>query len=565
MMEAAKQEQHHNTDFIRQAVEWLHSTATFDQALDFYEALANDERCDDWTIAELGKKDRFFLLTHLCGRVDAIDPWMYERCREVESNPDECIDLWARDHYKSTWITFAGSIQEILNDPEITIGIFSHTRPIARGFSVQIKRELETNERLKQLYPDILYDNPQREAPRWSADALVVKRKSNPKEATVEAWGMVDGQPTSTHFALLIFDDVVTIESVNTPDQIIKTTNAWEIAQNLGRSTNPRRWHIGTRYNFADTWGVLLGRKFLTPRIYPATDDGTMDGKPVFLSPEVWEKKKKESSVYTIACQQLMNPIAGSEQVFKPEWIRYWAIRPRTLNVYIMVDYAGSRTSTGSSNTAMTVIGVDVPRNKYLLDGLCHKMGLSERWKQLKALRNYWIRQPGIQTVTVGYERYGAQSDIEHFKEMMQIENYHFEIIELNWPRDGQHAKDERIKRLQPDHQHWRFFYPRPQTGPYFDERGQLITEKVQPHITKLQSKAIESGDEYLVAKPIKARDEEGKIYDVVLKFIENEYLFFPNTIYKDFFDSMSRIYDMEIVPPTIYNEQDLLPDVPED
>jgi hypothetical protein len=556
---------HPNTEFIRQAVEWLHANATMDQALDFYEDMAKDPNCDEWTIAELGKRDRFYLLTHLCGRIDAIHPWQYARAREVEAEPDECIDLWARDHYKSTWITFAGSIQEILNNPEITIGIFSHTRPIAKGFSSQIQKELETNQNLIKLYPNILYTNPRRESPRWSADAFTVKRKSNPKEATVEAWGMVDGQPTSTHFALLIFDDVVTLENVNTPDQIIKTTNAWEVAQNLGRSQNPRRWHIGTRYNFADTWGVLLGRKFLKPRIYPATDDGSIDGNPVFLSQEVWDKKKRESSVYTIACQQLLNPVAGSEQTFKPQWIRYWEIRPKTLNVYIMVDYAGSRPTTGSSNTGMTVVGIDNAYNKYLVDGLCHKMTLSERWSNLKALRKYWINQPGVQTVQVGYERYGAQSDIEHFEEMMKIEGDAFPIEELNWPRDGMHAKDERIKRLQPDHQNWRFFYPLPPTGPYFDADGQRQQVTTQQGLTKLQSRTKEGGNEYLIARAIKAKNEEGRLYDVVQKFIDNEYLFFPNTVYKDFFDAMSRIYDMDPQPPTIYQEADLMPDYVED
>jgi hypothetical protein len=38
------------------------------------------------------------------------------------------------------------------------------------------------------LYADVLWDKPTRDAPKWSRDqGIVVKRKSNPKEATVEA------------------------------------------------------------------------------------------------------------------------------------------------------------------------------------------------------------------------------------------------------------------------------------------------------------------------------------------------------------------------------------------
>lgn len=517
------------------------------QAVKWYESALHDKSWTDELTAELGRHDRFFLLTHLLHRTDAVHPWLYARCREVESEPDNYLDLWARGHYKSTIITFAGTIQEILKDPEITVGIFSHTKSISKAFLRQIKQEFSGNELLKHLYKYVLYQNPEKDSPLWSEDAgIIVKRPTNPKEATVEAWGLVDGQPVSKHFRLLVFDDTVTRESVNTPDQILKTTESWELAQHLA-STTPRKWHIGTRYNFGDTYGQLIERDAVKPRVYAATEDGSPDGKPVFLAPEVWEKIKKESSTQTIACQMLQNPIAGSEQEMQPDWLRKYEIRPRTLNVYILGDYAGSRKSTGSSSTALIAIGVDAQLNKYLLDGACHKMGLEERWTRLRDMRRKWLREPGIQVVEVGYERFGAQSDIEHFETMMRLEGDSFPITELNWPRDGDFPKDNRIRRLIPDLKNWRFFFP------YIGE------------MTKLQREAMHQGNDFLISKPIKVKNDEGRLYDLMEYFVKNEYVFFPATTKKDMLDAMSRIYDMQLQPPMIISEQDVLPEVVED
>jgi hypothetical protein len=93
--------------------------------------------------ALLACNDRFFLLVVLCNRKDMSHPWIFQRCREVEAEPDGRLDLWARYHGKSSIITFAGVIQEVLIDPEIRVGIFSNTKEMARHFVDQIKTELE--------------------------------------------------------------------------------------------------------------------------------------------------------------------------------------------------------------------------------------------------------------------------------------------------------------------------------------------------------------------------------------------------------------------------------------
>jgi hypothetical protein len=269
-----------------------------------------------------------------------------------------------------------------------------------------------------------------------------------------------------------------------------------------------------------------------------------MDGEPVFLEKERWEEIKKTTSTYVVACQQLLNPIAGSDLAFKTEWWNEWEIRPYTLNVYIMVDPANSKSKT-SNRTAIAVVGVDANYNKYLLDGVCHRLQLSERWDTLKKIRKRWKRAQGVREVKIGYERYGAQSDIDHFKQMMTIEGSSFPIYELNWVGGGgSQSKKDRIQRLEPDLKDGSFFFPYPT-----DKRN----------LTSAQEDMIARNQEFLVSKKINCIDEEGKVYDVTEWMRNNEYNLFP-TVHPDFLDAMSRIYDMDPIPPITRSYRTLEP-----
>jgi hypothetical protein len=528
----------------------------------------------EWREVEryLGRADLFYLMVRLLRRPDANRDWVFERCREVQAEPDGCLDLWAREHFKSSVITFGLTIQDILRDPEITVGIFSHSRGIAKAFLRQIKHEFEVNEWLKHLYSDVLWAFPHKSSPRWSEDdGIIVRRQGNPKEATIEAWGLVDAQPTGRHFRLRVYDDVVTRESVTTPEMVKKTTDAWDLSQNLGMDGGAVRY-IGTRYSLFDTYSEIIKRGAAKPRFHPATHNGRIDGHPVFLSQEAWSDKLRNSSRQIIASQQLQNPLADEAATFRMEWLRSYEVRPRVMNVYIMCDPSRGRSAT-SDNTAVAVIGVGVGGVKYLLDGACHRMTLSQRWQMLRGLYRKWKRTRGVQHIAVGYERYGAQSDDEYFAEQMEldqknkVDDAHFVIQELNWPREGGESKRERVERLEPDFRNERFFLPRevwregrPMTwtidrDPESKTNGTVLWHEYNKGsdyqgLTRTQMRLIEGGSEDLVSQAIKRIDQDRRVYDVTCWFIE-EYGSFPFGEWKDLIDATSRIYDMDAHPPT--------------
>lgn len=439
--------------------------------------------------------DLYWLLWFGCGRKDLERQWLFDRCREVQAAPNGYLDLWARGHYKSTIITFGLTLQDLLNDPELTFGIFSHTRPVAKAFLRQLKRELEVNELLKALFPEILWANPHKEAPKWSEDeGIVLKRKGNPKESSIEAWGLVDGQPTSKHYSRLVYDDVVTRESVTTPDMITKTTEALALSYNLGSDGGLRRF-IGTRYHFNDTYRTVLERQSAKARMYCATVDGEIHGEPVLLTREQLAEKRKDMGPYIFSAQMMQNPTADKTQGFQREWLRFYKTTPIDAgggtNKYMLVDAANEKRKE-NDYTSIWVVGLAADGNYYVLDMLRDRLNLTERADAVFRMHRLW------KPYQVRYEQYGMMADIQHVQDRQERENYRFNIV----PVGGSTPKNDRIRRLVPSFEQGKFYLP------------------LTLHYT----------------------DHEKRPRDLVHDFVEEEYVAFPVGIHDDMLDALARI-----------------------
>ena len=145
----------------------------------------------------------------------------------------------------------------------------------------------------------------------------------------------------------------------------------------------------------------------------------------------------------------------------------------------------------------------------------------------------------------VGYEKYGAQADLDYFYDRMRQEKISFEITELEWPNDGAKSKEDRVQRLVPDIKGHKFFIPY-HTDP--------------ENLTRKQREMKAQGYGHLIAQPIERLDENRKKYDLTEHF-QLQVSYFPFGGRVDVIDAVSRIYDMDPVVPEFVDQTSLEPE----
>ena len=420
-------------------------------------------------VREIAENDFFFFCFYVL-QMPINDPFLLARCKEVQEQCHLTIDLWAREHWKSSLLSCAMPIWELIHNKEERIVIFSHTRALAKSFLRRIKEILETNTRLLDAFPDIFFKNPVKDSPKWSEnDGLFVKRERVYNEASVEAWGLVDAMPTGKHFTIRVYDDIVTENSITTRAQREKVIERFGLSEFLaaenGKVKGGKKRIIGTRYGDNDYYGTLIkgkGKRWKV-REYPAEVDekgkGKLYGNPVYLSRESLDEKLAGSSPYIYSAQMLVNPVTNKGKIFKSFWIKYWDKLEEDTNCYILVDPSKKQGNKNDYFVAI-VIKVDCYKKINIVKILRDRLLPKEKWEKIKELYSEFLPEE------IRYEENGSEGDIQYFEEKMQEENKFLPLF----PFRSKVNKPSRIEKVSGYFADGRILLPR--SSVYIDKEG---------------------------------------------------------------------------------------------
>ncbi|MDQ7798538.1 MAG: hypothetical protein RDU76_06305 [Candidatus Edwardsbacteria bacterium] len=248
-----------------------------------------------------------------------VDNAYFREFRDIlNKRADNTLIEVSRDMMKTT-VMSAFVIQEILRNPMIAITWGHGVQAMAIKKSLAIRRHFEMNKWLKAIAPDVCFENPEKEAEKWTEREWTVKRPyARPDMCTVMAFGM-DSLPTSVHSDLVIFDDIEVYENTDTPEKVDKLVSSFNSFIPV-LSSKARKVVVGTTWVLDGLMMRLREHKNYVQMIKPCWDK---NGHSIW--PEHWPDDKLKERLIEVgsevaASQYLLAPLPSKSNIFKREY-----------------------------------------------------------------------------------------------------------------------------------------------------------------------------------------------------------------------------------------------------
>jgi len=394
---------------------------------------------DLWTLAlEVLKFDKEYLDEEFHKpRCQMLGVW-FRRYRKI-------IVHWPREHLKSSLITVAGVVQEIIRSlAEIRIFIGNAKERNANDLLGQVARVFKYNDFIQKLYPDIIPDFQQTV---WRDDAILLKRHGGWKENTVESFG-VGSDITGRHYDLGVLDDIVSFKNSRTETERQFVLDWYKQFLSV-MGVSGRIWIPSTRYHDDDLYAYLKKTGNYAISHETCYENNALSGKPIYKSrftAEALNEIKSEQGPRVFSAQYLNKPISSDELVFKEQFRSKFAELPKHVTHYLLIDQVNPEVKHPEKQKDRAVV-LDVAvcaetQHWYLNDYVCKRMMPSELIENI--VRMYWKYKPiRIGTGSVGYER-TLKLDLQATSKKR---HFYLPIVDLPVTAD---SKAQRIMALEP-------------------------------------------------------------------------------------------------------------------
>lgn len=341
--------------------------------------------------------------------------------------PSRRVELWPRDHYKTSVFSIGLPLWFYIRDPNITILLAGSTATNASRRLRRIQGVFERNATFRWLFPELI---PADFSKRWNEQEAICPRTEDRLEPTFDTIG-VGGRVTGRHYHVKITDDMIdetSLDSEGMPSQVVMdAAKQWfDYSEYLFESEHDAiDIVVGTRWSREDPYAhIIQDQRYLVER--HAADGGCCPdhpaGDPIFpvgcnRCPDTTHSDKAHKLVgfsmdylatlqkkdpYKYALQMRNDPVDSSITEFKPSQIKHFTweregsrincggrkIDLAGCNTYLIVDPAF--TKKRKNDPTGFLVGAVPPQGGYLildahecrLDPLSLISAIYDRWKR---------------------------------------------------------------------------------------------------------------------------------------------------------------------------------------
>lgn len=318
------------------------------------------------------------------GRPEADHDFLWHHFHEIQHHGEGKINTSFRGSFKSHVLIYVGATCKVVVNPDRVMAIAAHQKDAAAKHGIRTMLEWERNVELKAAWPDVFFQDPKKDpdCSLWNQEIGCTVRRKIPAVLPTLSWWAIEHVPAGARISDFFYDDLETEDTVESDEQrkkLLRRFSSFKKTAGRGVSAyvnatahhanglvsnllkSPSWGHIfhaaedldhpedapdiAALYDACE--GKIVNRETGEVKELPvAVRDVRLDGPATFHHPLELAMMRLDALDVPDGLddyrRQMLGDLFGSEKRFKEDWFRYYDCKPEEMAegayLYICVD-----------------------------------------------------------------------------------------------------------------------------------------------------------------------------------------------------------------------------------